>query len=367
MIEPRFAFSTETRDKKENQDVGTAERLLMADGAFAYLACVADGVSQCESPREVAGLALSALRRAVESATLSQLTDSTAREQWLALWSQNLTSEVKRRVSDGFSTLCALLLFAIPDGDESEPREWGLISINVGDSSAFLVSPSVEGCQSLRPEEKGGRNSAAGGGIIRAVGMQLSPLFDISYRTFPSDFIGWFWVGSDGVFNFVMGSDLRKFCLNGEEPFRKLPNAVLDLSLSVGRASRRAKLDNATVALLGLNVPEGPIPTMPPPPPPNRPLIFILTILAVLILTIVGLVIYYFVSGSNASTKIDDNTVDTISMEDKTEGPNVIPVEKEPTASPFNQSQPSTNSPSGADNSNSSLQTPTADTLPIGQ
>ena len=376
MIEPRFAFSTETRDKKENQDVGTAERLLMADGAFAYLACVADGVSQCESPREVAGLALSALRRAVESATLSQLTDSTAREQWLALWSQNLTSEVKRRVRDGFSTLCALLLFAIPDGDELEPREWGLISINVGDSSAFLVSPSVEGCQSLRPEERGGRNSAAGGGIIRAVGMQLSPLFDISYRTFPSDFIGWFWVGSDGVFNFVMGSDLRQFCLNGEEPFRKLPNAVLDLSLSAGRASRRAKLDNATVALLGLNVPEGPTPTktMPPQPnretkprKPNRLLIFILTILAVLILTIVGLVIYYFVSGSNASTKIDDNTVDTISMEDKTEGPNVIPSEKKPTALPFNQSQSSTNSPSGADNSNSSLQTPTAATLPIGQ
>lgn len=358
MIEPRFAFSTETRDKKENQDVGTAERLLMADGAFAYLACVADGVSQCESPREVAGLALSALRRAVESATLSQLTDSTAREQWLALWSQNLTSEVKRRVSDGFSTLCALLLFAIPDGDESEPREWGLISINAGDSSAFLVSPSFDGCQSLRPGE---------GRITRVVGVSSSPLFDISYRTFPRDFIGWFWVGSDGVFNFVMGSDLRKFCLDGSESFRKLPNAVLDLSLSVGRASRRAKLDNATVALLGLNVPEGPIPTIPPPPPPPRLPIFILTILAVLILTIVGLVIYYFVSGSNASTKIDDNTVDTISMEDKTEGPNVIPSEEKSTASSFNQSQPSTNSPSGADNSNSSLQTPTAATLPIGQ
>lgn len=373
MIEPRFAFSTETRDKKENQDIGTAERLLMADGAFAYLACVADGVSQCESPREVAGLALSALRRAVESATLSQLTDSTAREQWLALWSQNLTSEVKRRVSDGFSTLCALLLFAIPDGDESEPREWGLISINVGDSSAFLISPSVDGSQSLRPEEGGRRNSAAGGGLSRAVGMLSSPLFDISYRTFPRDFIGWFWVGSDGVFNFVMGSDLRQFCLNGRESFRKLPNVVLDLSLSEGRASRRAKLDNATVALLGLNVPEGPIPTIDETflksRKPNRLPIFILTILAVLILTIVGLVIYYFVSGSNASTKIDDNTVDTevISMEDKTEGPNGIPVEKDPPASQFNQSQPSTNSPSRADNSNSSLQTPTAATLPIGQ
>lgn len=309
MIEPRFAFATETRDKNENQDIGTSERLLMADGTFAYLACVADGVSQCESPREVAGLALSALRRAVESATLSQLVDSSAREQWLALWSQDLTAEVKRRVSDGFSTLCALLLFAIPDGGESEPREWGLVSINVGDSSAFLISPSVEGSQSLRPEEGGRRNSAAGGGLSRAVGMLSSPLFDISYRTFPRDFIGWFWVGSDGVFNFVMGSDLRQICLHGRESFRKLPNMILDLSLKEGLASKKSKLDNATVALLGLNVPEGAVPTIDAilfKPRKSRGLhIFILSSLLILFLALVGFFAYYFVSFSKTPTEGD--------------------------------------------------------------
>ena len=257
MTEPRFAFATETRDKNENQDGGVAERLLMADGGFAYLACVADGVSQCESPREVSAMALSALRRAIEDASAETLADASLRAEWVGAWSRALADAVRRRVSDGFSTLCALVLFELPAAQRGPGEWWGLVSINVGDSQSFLVSPAREGCASLRPPDGGRGHSHPGGGLARAVGMAGTPLLDISFATYPQDFTGWFWVGSDGVFNFVMGSDLREFCLVGVQPFRKLPNAVLDLSLSEGRASRRRKLDNATVALLGLNVPEG--------------------------------------------------------------------------------------------------------------
>lgn len=275
MNEPRFAFATETRDKANNQDGGVAERLIMADGNFAYVAAVADGVTNCEFPREAATLALSALRRAVEAATTDILSDAAGRAVWLRDWTEGLDDVVKRRAADGFSTLAALLLFRTSpeEGDESG---WGLVSLNVGDSPSFLVSPAVSGCMSLRPDEGERKNAADGGGLARAVGLPRGdgiPLLDVGYQMFPAGFIGWFWVGSDGVFNFVMGGDLRELCLGGAHSFRHLPNEALNLSLKEAQLSRKRKLDNATVALIGLNVPEKAEPTfdqIPPPPPPRR-------------------------------------------------------------------------------------------------
>ena len=256
MTEPRFAFATETRDKINNQDAGCGERILMADGAFAYVACIADGVSTCDSPREVAALAVSAFRRAMEAAKVEVLLSDVLRAVWLDQWSRQLVCDVKTRVSYGLSTFCAVALFPLPASGQVGENGWGLLSINVGDSCSYLVSGLSNGCTSLHPPEPKDRPNIVGGNPARVVGLDGSPLFDCSLTKYPPGFSGYFWVGSVGVFKDIPGSDLFDLSRNSGVPFRKLPDVLLDCSWAEGRKAQRRKLDNASVALLGLNVPE---------------------------------------------------------------------------------------------------------------
>lgn len=258
MNEPKYAIATEMRkrDGAQNQDCGAAERLLMADGNFAYVAAIADGVSCCDRPREAASLAVSHFRRAIEDTSLSELADSSMRAGWLKSWNAALEEEVLHRANDGYSTFCALAV--IPFTDESG---YGVLSINVGDSSSFLVSREDSRCVSLKPSD-GGRRNSSDDGLVRGVGLghRDGPLMDMEWHTYPASFSGFFWVGCDGVFNYVAGSDLRDMCISGATPFRELPQRALDLSMDEGRRQGKRSLDNATAAVVGVNVDEGPVP-----------------------------------------------------------------------------------------------------------
>ena len=254
MNEPKYAIVTEMRkrDGAQNQDCGAAERLLMADGNFAYVAALADGVSCCDRPREAASLAISHFRRAIEDASIEELSDDAMRTRWLESWTSALDEEVGRRARDGYATFCAIAVLPYP-----EEKGYGVLSLNVGDSSSFLVTPQDSRCVSMKPSD-GGRPNSGDDGLLRGVGISHrgAPLIDMDYRTFPAGFSGYFWVGCDGVFNYVMGSDLRELCADGKFAFRELPQAVLALSEREGRRLGKKALDNATAAVVGVNVPE---------------------------------------------------------------------------------------------------------------
>lgn len=254
MNEPKYAIATEMRkrDGAQNQDCGAAERLLMADGNFAYIAALADGVSCCDRPREAASLAISHFRRAIEDASIQKFSDGEMRARWLDSLTAALDDEVERRARDGYATFCAIAVLPSPDG-----TGYGVLSLNVGDSSSFLVTPHDSRCVSIKPSD-GGRPNSGDDGLVRGVGISHrdAPLIDMDYRTFPADFVGYFWVGCDGVFNYVMGSDLRDLCTGGKFAFRELPQAVLALSEREGRRLGKKALDNATAAVVGVNVPE---------------------------------------------------------------------------------------------------------------
>lgn len=273
MNEPKYAIATEMRKKDgaQNQDCGAAERLLMADGNFAYVAAIADGVSCCEMPREAASLAISHFRRAIEDTSVQELSDASLRPNWLKTWNDALDDDIRSRVRDGYATFCALAVIPFP-GETG----YGVLSLNVGDSSSFLVSAADSRCVSMKPSD-GGRRNSGDDGLMRGVGLSHrdGPLMDMVWRTYPADFSGYFWVGCDGVFNYVAGSDLREISLGGKHAFRELSQVVLAASMAEGRRQRKKVLDNATAAVVGVNVPESPAePEMPPDPALNpRPTI----------------------------------------------------------------------------------------------
>lgn len=255
MNEPKYSIATEMRkrDGAQNQDCGAAERLLMADGNFAYVAAIADGVSCCEMPREAASLAISHFRRAIEDTSFKELSDPSMRAGWLKSWNDALDEEVSGRVRDGYATFCALAVVPFP-----EDGGYGVLSLNVGDSSSFLVTGDDSRCVSMKPSD-GGRRNSGDDGLMRGVGLDHrdGPLMDAEWHLYPADFSGYFWVGCDGVFNFLAGSDLRDLCLSGKNVFRELPQRALDLSMDEGLRQGKRALDNATAAVVGVNVAEG--------------------------------------------------------------------------------------------------------------
>lgn len=274
MNEPKYAIATEMRKKDgaQNQDCGAAERLLMADGNFAYVAAIADGVSCCEMPREAASLAISHFRRAMEDTSLQELSNASLRPNWLKTWNDALDDDIRSRVRDGYATFCALAVIPFP-GETG----YGVLSLNVGDSSSFLVSAADSRCVSMKPSD-GGRRNSGDDGLMRGVGLSHrdGPLMDMDWRTYPAGFSGYFWVGCDGVFNYVAGSDLREISLGGKYAFRELPQGALAASMAEGRRQRKRVLDNATAAVVGVNVPESPLEPEEPPahaPAPHQPIL----------------------------------------------------------------------------------------------
>lgn len=259
MQDPRLAFATEQRDKINNQDTAFAERILLRDGSFAWVLCIADGVTCCAKPREASSMAVSAFRHALENATADVLRNRESARQWARNWSNALQESVFQRLgrNEGYSTFGAVVLVPRGGAPDQEP-DWDLLVIRAGDSPAFMVG-STDDVKTAWPKAPVGRPHADASGLLRGVGLEVNPpgadLFDVDVYPVSANAHFWLWMGSDGPFKYVCGSDLRELCEQSNVPFSQLPIEVLNLSYMMGRQSGR-RLDNATVLVLGFGVSE---------------------------------------------------------------------------------------------------------------
>lgn len=259
MQDPRLAFATEQRDKINNQDTAFAERILLRDGSFAWVLCIADGVTCCAKPREASSMAVSAFRHALEDATSDVLRNRESARQWARNWSTALQESVFQRLgrNEGYSTFGAMVLVPRGGAPDQDP-DWDLLVIRAGDSPAFIVG-STDDVKTAWPKAPVGRPHSDASGLLRGVGLEVDPpgadLFDVDVYPVSANAHFWFWMGSDGPFKYVCGSDLRELCEQSNVPFSQLPIEVLNLSYMMGRQSGR-RLDNATVLVLGFGVSE---------------------------------------------------------------------------------------------------------------
>lgn len=253
----KYATATESRNKYkgENQDSGFAGRVVLADGEIAYIACVADGVGSSEEnkARTASLLTIFAFQDALRTTTTSTFSTLNQIYSWADDWGSKLQEDVSRRARYGMSTFCAVLL--VPNIED----KWSLVSFNVGDSSSFMVSQNAV-VSLVPPAPKDYPNSDSSGALERAVGQDVPVgmhIFDISLRLIKSSEQSWFVVASDGVTKFLGGSLLKQLC--SLYPFHLIPSVILEKTLDESKGPFflfKGKFDNATVSVIGLNVPE---------------------------------------------------------------------------------------------------------------
>lgn len=245
-----YCVKSEQRDREHNEDRGWAGALRLADGKTVQAAIVADGVGGQPYGEEVAQTVVATLQEAVCGATLADLEDEDRCDIWSSEWQRTLEERVQSRYAGGFSTLCA----AIWTGRTS-------LLFSVGDSPAFLVTQgSVE--RLFEPHTQAEEKLKSGvseeeitpaeySRLVRAVGRRHpagTPLADS--RRMATNGSGWLLLGSDGVFNHVGGSELRRTVESSQRGgAAEIVRALLKISLANGR-KKGGKLDNATLAVL---------------------------------------------------------------------------------------------------------------------
>lgn len=245
-----YCVKSEQRDREHNEDRGWAGALRLADGKTVQAAIVADGVGGQPYGEEVAQTVVATLQEAVCGATLADLEDEDRCDIWSSEWQRTLEERVQARYAGGFSTLCA----AIWTGRTT-------LLFSVGDSPAFLVTngtverlfaPHTQAEEKLKSgvsEEE--IKPAEYSRLVRAVGRRHpagTPLADS--RRMATRESGWLLLGSDGVFNHVGGSELRRTVEAAQRGgAAKIVRALLKISLANGR-KKGGKLDNATLAVL---------------------------------------------------------------------------------------------------------------------
>lgn len=248
-----YDSKSEQRDREHNEDRGWAGVLHLADGTAVEAAIVADGVGGQPYGEEVAQATVDAFREAVRGATIADLRDEARCEIWGERWGRQLENRVQSAYPGGFSTLCA----AIWTGQEA-------VAFSVGDSPMFLVTKGTverlfeahtQAEEQLRngvPEEE--IAPAAYSRLVRAVGRRHPagrPLADFRWMALREP--GWLLLGSDGVFNHIGGSELRRAVETAQAGgAAEIVREVLSISLANGRR-KGGRLDNATLSLLGIH------------------------------------------------------------------------------------------------------------------
>ena len=268
--EPVAAWATDCRDKyAENHDSGYAGRICLSDGNLAWAAVIADGAGGSMEGLKVSALAIQAFVEAMRRSTLSELSDSAAREAWMRQWTKALHDEAFARFKGGMATFCGAVLLPAPTGGASSPSEpsYRLFALNVGDSQVMMLSGNGR-CLGITPDAPPNNANVEGHNPIRVVGVAPKgdfALLDIEEFPIPAEGPVWILAGSDGFFSKKKGKDelaifssgdLRDVCLGSRAPFHELPSLAIRRSLENARKLGAAEMmDNATVAMLGLRVP----------------------------------------------------------------------------------------------------------------
>lgn len=275
---------SEARDKYKdgagnpaNHDRAMAERLMLTDGREAWVAAVADGCGGDDRGTRVAQLAIDRLREAVKRADSKTLSHSGSAGRWADELGSSLQSEVMNSgLKGGNSTLCAGIV--VEDADEI--GSYRILMINVGDSRARLFSGKTLELRGIVPHapEANPNTSENGKSLCRAVGLVSRgnfPFFDVEVTLVESTIIPFVLViCSDGVDSYssvatVNGKpavrentllyprEFKKIIADGVNDFEEIPKQLLDRSLLNANAAGFAKLDNSTVAMVGIQISPG--------------------------------------------------------------------------------------------------------------
>ena len=252
---------SEQRDRKRNEDRGWAGQVRLADGARVRVALVADGAGGGRDGGTVAELTRQTFLEALKSARMEDLCDDDALEVWKRDWEERVQTRVRDKVPGGFSTLSAVV-------------QWKgeAVAFAVGDSPIFQVSGNqVE--RLFEPHTVAMEKILRGAAeedvlpgeysiLTRAVGRPCRPGEALTdWMRIPlSEKPTWFVVGSDGVFShdfaYLGGGDLmRELCGNHQDTLAVSADNLMELSLRNGRLRGDWAMDNATLAILGVNLP----------------------------------------------------------------------------------------------------------------
>lgn len=279
-------YHSEARDKYKdaagrpaNHDRGLAEEVSLADGTPAWVIAVADGCGGDDRGTRVAQLAVDRLHEVVEAVDSATLSHSSSAGAWADKWARELQNEVMQGpLKGGNSTLCAVIAFR----DSVEAGAYRLVSINVGDTRARILAGRTLEIRGIVPHAPDGNPNTAENGksLCRAVGLAARanfPFLDlevslVNAKSLPAVII----INSDGAdsYSSVVTSggkqavrentllyprELKKIISDGYGDFNSLPVALLDRSLLNASAHGFSKLDNSTIAMLGLELSPGSI------------------------------------------------------------------------------------------------------------
>lgn len=250
-----FGHLSERRDKRGNEDCVWSGRLRLRDGEHVTVACVADGVSGGRNGAEVAEMTVSHLKSRLRQSVRENLESGEQARKWADEWGKELQSAVRTRYPKGYCTLSAVVVVRA-----------SMLVLQVGDSAIFWV-PFSGGVVRLTADHSvaaallrdGKREedlpSQAYKALDRAVGKRIdddSPLLDVEVLPTPP-VRGWLVAGSDGVFDYIGGIDIRDIGA-GSRFAGQMLSRLMRASLSEGR-KRNEILDNASLAVVGLYQP----------------------------------------------------------------------------------------------------------------
>lgn len=279
-------YHSEARDKYKdaagrpaNHDRGLAEEVSLADGTPAWVIAVADGCGGDDRGTRVAQLAVDRLHEVVEAVDSATLSHSSSVGAWADKWARELQNEVMQGpLKGGNSTLCAVIAFR----DSVEAGAYRLVSINVGDTRARILAGRTLEIRGIVPHAPEGNPNTAENGksLCRAVGLAARanfPFLDVEVsivdaKSLPAVII----INSDGADSYssvvtyggkqavrentlLYPRELKKIISDGYGDFNSLPIALLDRSLLNASAHGFSKLDNSTIAMLGLELSPGSI------------------------------------------------------------------------------------------------------------
>lgn len=279
-------YHSEARDKYKdaagrpaNHDRGLAEQVSLADDTPAWVIAVADGCGGDDRGTRVAQLAVDRLHEVVKAVDSATISHSSSAGAWADKWARELQNEVMQGpLKGGNSTLCAVIAFR----DGVEAGAYRLVSINVGDTRARILAGRTLEIRGIVPHAPDGNPNTAENGksLCRAVGLAARanfPFLDVEVsildaKSLPAVII----INSDGAdsYSSVVTSggkqtvrentllyprEFKKIISDGYGDFNSLPVALLDRSLLNASAHGFSKLDNSTIAMLGLELSPGSI------------------------------------------------------------------------------------------------------------
>lgn len=257
MIE--YGHLSERRDKRGNEDRVWTGRVRLRDGTKVTLACVADGVSGGRNGGEVAEMTVSFLKDQLRQSVNADLESGEQARDWVAKWGAELQSAVRTRYPSGYCTLSAVVV--VRDS---------MLVLQIGDSAIFWV-PFSGGVVRLTADHSVAATMLRDGkreedlpelaykALDRAVGknaVEDSLLLDVDVFPAPAE-RGWLVAGSDGVFDYIGGIDMRDIGFRSRFA-GEMGSRLMHASLREGR-NRNEMLDNASLAVVGVKQPATPM------------------------------------------------------------------------------------------------------------